>query len=355
MQALILAGGLGTRLRPLTIHTPKPVVPIANRPFLLYQIDLIKRLNLRHVILCLSYQPKKIEQMLADGRGHDVHIEYLVEATPLGTAGAFKNAESMIAGPTLVFNGDVLTDLDLEQAIGFHRRKGAVATIVLATVDNPSAYGLVETYSDGRVKGFLEKPKLDQISCNTINAGTYILEPSMLKHIPANRPVSFEYDFFPALLRDNQPLYAFAPNCYWIDIGTPARYLQANLDVIGGQLTSYKPTSDSAEEAFRESGKIDSVSLLDSGVRVEFGATITNSIIGRNCLVGEGAVVENSVIWAGSSMGPGAKVSNAILGNNCRVGRSASIAGGVVLADNSLVTDFAEVYPEPGRSPESSC
>src|SRR5215212_11513585 len=178
MQALILAGGKGTRLRPLTVYTPKPVVPICNRPFLLYQIDTLKRAGITDITLSLSYQPHKIEQQLGDGSAFGVNLKYTVEPQPMGTAGAYKYAEDLIREPTVVFNGDILTDLDLKAVIREHNARGATATIVLTPVDNPTAYGLVETEADGAVRRFLEKPKPDEITCDTINAGIYVLEPS---------------------------------------------------------------------------------------------------------------------------------------------------------------------------------
>src|SRR6516162_1762552 len=174
MQALILAGGKGTRLRPLTVYTPKPIVPICNRPFLLYQIDTLRRAGVTNITLSLSYQPDKIEQLLGDGSAHGVHLRYLVEPQPMGTAGAYKFAEDFIHAPTVVFNGDILTDLDLKTIIRQHQERAATATIVLTPVENPTAYGLVETMPDGRVSRFLEKPKADEITVNTINAGTYV-------------------------------------------------------------------------------------------------------------------------------------------------------------------------------------
>src|SRR5262245_59530349 len=164
MQSLILAGGKGTRLRPLTMHTPKPIVPIANRPFLLYQIELLKRADVRDVILSLSYQPQKIEDKLGDGTDYDARIRYTVEASPLGTAGAFRNAAGLINETTIVFNGDVLTDIDLNELIRLHRERKATATIVLTTVPNPTVYGLVETDKDGRVRRFIEKPKPEEVT-----------------------------------------------------------------------------------------------------------------------------------------------------------------------------------------------
>src|SRR5207237_2753332 len=175
MQALILAVGKGTRLRPLTVYTPKPIVPICNRSFLLYQIDTLKRAGVTDITLSLSYQPEKIEQLLGDGSNFGVKLKYTVEPQPMGTAGAYKYAENLIREPTVVFNGDILTDLDLKSVIREHKDRKAVATIVLTPVENPSAYGLVETEADGRIRRFLEKPKADEITVNTINSGTYIL------------------------------------------------------------------------------------------------------------------------------------------------------------------------------------
>src|SRR5215831_6109622 len=197
MQALVLAGGKGKRLRPMTVNTPKPIVPIANRPFLLYQLDLLKQAGIKDVILSLSYQPKKIEDVLGDGSDMGMHISYTVEAQPLGTAGAFKNAQEHIRESTIVFNGDILTDLDLNKMLDQHNSAGAIATIFLTKVDNPTAYGVVETDEQSRVLRFLEKPKAEEITCNTINAGIYILEPEALKLIPDQENYSFEYGLFP--------------------------------------------------------------------------------------------------------------------------------------------------------------
>ena len=204
MKGLILAGGKGTRLRPLTINTPKPIVPVANSPFLLYQIDLMRSAGIEEIILSLSYQPRKIEDLLKDGMDYGVRIRYAVETSPLGTGGAFKNAESHIDSTTVVFNGDVLTSVDLAAVIAAHRERKAVATLALVPVDNPSAYGLVETDSEGWVQRFIEKPGPDEITCNTINAGIYVLEPSVLRYMPSGEPYSFERGLFPTLLENKE-------------------------------------------------------------------------------------------------------------------------------------------------------
>src|SRR5438128_4978818 len=208
MQALILAGGKGTRLRPLTVYTPKPVVPICNRPFLLYQIDTLRRAGITDITLSLSYQPFKIEQQLGDGSDFGVKLSYTVEPQPMGTAGAYKFAEDLIREPTVVFNGDILTDLDLKTVIRQHKERNAIATIVLTPVQDATMYGVVETEADGRARRFLGNPQADAKRCNNINAGTYVLEPAVLDLIPAAENHSFEYGLFPKLLENRQPYFA---------------------------------------------------------------------------------------------------------------------------------------------------
>src|SRR5215210_775458 len=239
MQALILAGGKGTRLRPLTVYTPKPVVPVCTRPFLLYQLDTLRRAGVPDVTLSLSYQPHKIEQQLGDGSDYGVKLRYTGEPQPMGTAGAYKFAEDLIREPTVVFNGDIITDLDLRAVIRQHNERKSVATVVLAPVENPSVYGVVEAEEDGRVKSFSEKPRADEVSVNTINAGTYILDPKVLDMIPEGESYSFEYDLFPELLRRGERFYAHVPeDAYWLDIGAPARYLQVHQDILAGRVRS---------------------------------------------------------------------------------------------------------------------
>ena len=344
MQSLILAGGKGTRLRPLTIHTPKPVVPIANRPFLLYQIDLLKRAGIKDVTLSLSYQPGKIEEILADGQEHGVRIRYAVEASPLGTAGAYKNAQEHLSQATVVFNGDIFTDLHLAQVIAFHREKKAAATIVLTPVENPSAYGLVETEEDGRVRRFLEKPKPEEITCNTINAGVYVLEPHILDYIPQGEPFSFEYQLFPALLAANEPFYAYTWQGYWLDIGAPSRYLQAHYDLLGGKLHSYQIEREPLYLANSENElpRIDALSVIDPSCTLKAGVEIINSVLGPNCLIEERARIEDSVIWAGARIGNATTVRRSVIGKGGIIGRNATIEG-AVLGDKSSLTDYTMV------------
>ena len=342
MQSLILAGGKGTRLRPLTMHTPKPIVPIANLPFLLYQVELLKRADIKDIILSLSYQPQKIEDKMGDGADFDARIRYTVEASPLGTAGAYRHATDLIKETTVVFNGDVLTDIDLNEVIRFHRDKGSVATLVLTPVPNPSAYGLVETGDDGRIRRFLEKPKPEEVTCNTINAGIYILEPRVLDYIPAGESFMFEYGVFPALLKNEEPFYAYIWEGYWRDIGTNASYLQANLDVLSGKVNLIPPAPGERGEKFDETAEIDALSVVDPTCTVKAGAQIINSVISRNSYIAEKARIENTVVRSGSRVELSATVRNSVIGKSCHVGRSV-VADGAVLGDKSVITDYSQV------------
>lgn len=344
MQALILAGGKGTRLRPLTIHTPKPVVPIVNRPFLLYQIELLKQAGIKDITLSLSYQPDRIEGILGDGSDFGVRLHYTVEATPLGTAGAYKLASGLLTETAIVLNGDTLTSLDIADVIACHREKNAAATLVLVPVDNPSLYGVVETEPNGRVRAFVEKPHPGEIQSNTINAGVYILEPQVAELIPDGEPFSFEYQVFPKLLAEGARFFAYIWYGYWLDIGTPNRYLEANLDVLEGRLSGSRPVR-SAHSPFQGEGdppRIDDISVIDPSSRVRAGAEISKSVIGPNCIVEERARIESSVVWADSRIGPSAKVRNSVIGRGGFVGPNV-IVDGAVLGDRSSLTDYTIV------------
>ena len=269
MKAILLAGGKGTRLRPLTLHTPKPIVPIFNRPFLHYQIDLLKQVpGLNEVILSLNYQPRRIEDVFGDGRGVGLPIRYLVEPQPLGTGGAIKFAEPHLDGPVIVFNGDVLTEIDLNAVLALHRSRKAKATIVLTPVENPTAYGLVETAPDGAVQRFLEKPKPDEITTNNINAGIYVLEPDTFDRIPKDTPYSIERSYFPSLVERGEAFVAYVYKGYWIDIGTPEKYTQVHRDIMSG-----------AFSAAPFAGAKDAV--IAEGAKIEEGAVVAGAVLHR--------------------------------------------------------------------------
>src|SRR5216117_3865080 len=239
MKAILLAGGKGTRLRPLTIHTPKPIVPIFDRPFLHYQLDRLKQVpEIDEVILSLNYQPRRIEEIFGEGADLGMRIRYVVEPMPLGTGGAVRYAGDSLTDSVVVFNGDVLTDVDLAAVLRLHRERKAKATIVLTPVENPRAYGLVETDATGNIRRFLEKPSPDEITCDTINAGIYVLEPDTFDRIPADTAWSIERSFFPSLIEQGEIFVAYVYRGYWIDIGTPDKYMQVHRDIMDGRYTA---------------------------------------------------------------------------------------------------------------------
>jgi len=306
MRAIILAGGKGTRLRPLTVYTPKPIVPVVNRPFLLYQLDILSKAGITDVTLSLSYQPNKIEDLLGDGSEFGIDLHFVTEPSPLGTAGAYRFAANDIRETTIVLNGDILTDVDLATLVEFHRTKKAAATIALAQVDDPSKYGLVKSNADGFVQKFIEKPKgnLTETVENTINAGIYVLEPSILDLIPEGENYSFEYNVFPTMLEKKIPLYSFLlEKVYWRDIGTPESYLAAHHDILAGNVRGIPDRPESASD-ITTTAFIDETSVIGEGCVINSNTRIVNSVLGAGVHVEEKAVIENSVIWPHSRIRP---------------------------------------------------
>ena len=348
MKAILLAGGKGTRLRPLTLHTPKPIVPIFNRPFLHYQIDLLKQVpEIDEVILSLNYQPRRIEEMFGDGADLGIKIRYVVEPVPLGTAGAIKYAGDKLTESVVVFNGDVLTQIDLAAVIRLHRERRAKATIVLTPVANPSAYGLVETDAAGNIQRFLEKPKPEEITTNHINAGIYVLEPDTFDRIPSEVAWSIERSYFPSLIERGETFVAYVYDGYWIDIGTHEKYVQVHRDIMdrrftAGPFTDGKSTWIAPEARVEEGATVEGPCFIDEGVVIKRGARVgPYTVLGRQTEVEEDAVLENAIIWANTRIGREASVRNAIVGRNCHLGRNVSLDRGAVLGDRTTLTDFS--------------
>ncbi len=348
MKAILLAGGKGTRLRPLTIHTPKPIVPIFDRPFLQYQIDLLRQVpEIDEVILSLSYQPRRIEEIFGDGSGLGVRLRYVVEPSPLGTGGAIRFAAQGIDETLVVFNGDVMTAVDVNAVVALHRERQARATIVLTPVENPSAYGLVETAPDGSVRRFIEKPGAGEITCNTINAGIYVLEPSTFDRIPKDVSYSIERAYFPSLIERGEAFLAYTDEGYWIDIGTPEKYQQVHRDMFDGRFdrgpvaAAHRTAILSPEARVDDGARIEGPCFLDAGAHVRAGATIgPYCMIGRGVIVEEDAAVRGSIVWPNSRIGRDAIVEDAIIGRHAHVGRSAVVSGGAVLGDKTVLTDY---------------
>jgi NDP-sugar pyrophosphorylase family protein len=348
LKAVILAGGEGTRLRPLTLSLPKPVVPVVDRPFLRHQLDLLATVGVREIVFSVAYRPERIQAVFGDGSAHGVKIHYAVEDTPLGTGGAVRNALPFLDERTLVLNGDVLTDLDLRALLTRHAETQAKATIFLTPVANPAAYGLVETDAEGRVRRFVEKPDPAQITTDTINAGIYVLETELVDLIPPGITYSIERGFYPALLARGDRVTGFVHRGYWIDIGTPEKYLQVHRDILGGAFRV------ALAGVSRGGGVVDPTARVADGARlrgpfyvgpgcvVEEGAEIgpTASLTGE-VTVEAGAQVRDSVLWRGARVGTHSTVEGSLLGPGVRVGRFASLGAGAVLGEGSVVSDHS--------------
>ncbi|HEY2636600.1 MAG TPA: NDP-sugar synthase [Solirubrobacteraceae bacterium] len=347
MQALILAGGEGTRLRPLTSTVPKPVVPLVDRPFIAFMLDWLRGHGVDDVVLSCGYLASGVHNVLGDGAAYGLRLRYVEEPEPLGTGGAVKLAEPLLAERFLMLNGDTLTDLDLTAQVRRHEELGAQATLGLVPVEDPSAFGLVRTADDGHVLEFLEKPSPDQIDTNLVSGGVYVVERAVLDLMPASGPCSIERDIFPRLI--GHGLFGLASDAYWLDIGTPARYLQATFDILEGEVQT--PVRDRmgagyrvVEEEAEIEGRVIPPALIERGCRIADGAHVGSRVVlGRAVTVGPGAVVEQSVVLDGADIGPGSHVAGCIIGAGARVGPGCTLREGVVLgegvtlgADNEL-------------------
>lgn len=342
MQAVILVGGQGTRLRPITYDIPKALVPLRNEPFMGYMVDFLRSGGVDGVVLSLGYLPDPIQEYFAGRDDLDgFSIDYAVEDHALGTAGGVKNAQEYLdGGPLVVVNGDVLTGMDLKKAIERHQATDALATITLTSVEDPTAYGLVEVDHEMLVHRFLEKPAADEVTTNLINAGVYVLEPEVLDMIPAGREVSIEREIFPKLQAQGR-LRAHVSSSYWKDIGTPRSYLAASHDVLSGAVGAGEGFEYLDVDPSAQVGK--NVKLLPpvsvaAGCEISDMATIGGrSSLGRGCRVGEGAVVEGSILLDGAEVESGAVVRGSILGPNARVGQNAIVRGLSVLGAGCVV------------------
>ncbi len=353
MKAVILAGGEGTRLRPLTLTLPKPVVPVVDRPFLQHQLDMLQRAGVREVIFSVAYRPEKIQAIFGDGTP-DMRIRYLVEDVPLGTGGAVKHAEAHLDETTIVLNGDVLTDVTLPTLLERHRAAGAAATLFLTPVENPAAYGLVETDEAGRVLRFIEKPgreELERLRVDTINAGIYVLQTATLALMPAGQPYSIERGFFPSLLQRGERVVAHVHRGYWIDIGTPEKYRQVHRDVLRGRFHLDIRGQALAGGFVHPDARVHPGAVLQApfyvgpGCTIEAGAELgpEASLVG-DVRVRAGARVEDSVLWAGCDVGERAELRGAILAAGARVGRHARLGPGTVLGEHDVLGDYSRTH-----------
>jgi len=346
VQALILAGGEGTRLRPLTLTVPKPVMPLAGRPFLTFMLDWLGRHGVDDVILSCGFLADGVERVLGDRHGA-MRLRYVNEEEPLGTAGPLRLAadEGVIQERLFVLNGDVLTDIDLSAQVELHESSRALATLALIAVEDTASYGVVPTAADARVEAFLEKSP-GPAPTDRINAGAYVIERQLVERIPSGRAVSFEREVFPALIAESGPprLFGYPAEGYWIDIGTPERYLESTHDLLAGRIASDLPARDA------------SGSLVGEGSQVAGAEIGPLSVLGSDCMVGEGSTVERSALHDRVRVGEGVTITGAVVAEAATIEDGASVAPGAIVGSGARIVGGASVEPgariEPGATVE---
>jgi mannose-1-phosphate guanylyltransferase / phosphomannomutase len=359
VKAVVMAGGEGTRLRPLTSNQPKPMVPIVGKPCMEHIIELARDHGFEDVIVTVAFLPQAIRSYFGDGGSLGLDIEYSVEESPLGTAGSVRLASDRLDDTFLVISGDALCDFDLTKLVEFHRQRGAAATLALKRVDNPLEFGIVVTDSDGRVERFLEKPSWSQVFSDTINTGVYVLEPEVLKHVPTDRPYDFSKELFPLLLEMGRPIYGFVTEGYWQDIGNLAQYRQANFDALDGRVKLKIPGIRLRGKVWLGDGvdiddfdRIDAPAFVGNYCRIASDATVgPYSVLSASVTLRERARTVASVIDAATHVGRSALIENAIVGRSCdirshvRIHEDVAIGDEVMIGAESVVMPGVRIFP----------
>lgn len=351
-EAILLVGGRGTRLRPLTVHTPKPMVPAAGVPFLTHQLARARAAGVEHIVLATSYLAEVFEPYFGDGSKLGLHIEYVTEREPLGTGGAIRNVASRLTAgaddPVLVFNGDILTGLDIRALVTTHTASGADVSLHLSRVEDPRAFGLVPTDDTGRVTAFLEKPETpEQIVTDQINAGAYIFRRSVIDTIPAGRPVSVERETFPGLLASGAHLQGMVDSTYWLDLGTPRAFVRGSADLVLGRAPSPAVPGRCGEQlvlagaTVAADAKLTGGTVVGEGALIGAGARIEGSAVLAGAVVEPGAVITDSLVGAGARIGSRTVVEDAVIGDGARVGADNELLGGVRIWCGAVLPDAA--------------
>jgi mannose-1-phosphate guanylyltransferase len=355
MQAVILVGGQGTRLRPLTSNIPKPVVRLVDRPFISFMLEWLRGHGVDDVIMSCGFLADGVRDVLGDGSQLGIALRFVEEPEPLGTAGALKLAEPMLEERFLMLNGDVLTDIDLTAQIAQHESTGARATLSLVPVEDPSAYGVVVLGEESAVSDFVEKPSAEEAPSNLISAGAYVLERDILELIAPDRNVSIEREVWPALIGNG--LHGYVSDGYWLDIGTPERYLRGTFDIIEGNVETavrerlgenWLAVADGAQVH----GRAIPPAVLERGVSVAAGAHVGSLVVlAQDVTVGAGSTVERAVVLEGTQIGEGCELRDCIVAAGCRIGAGTKISGGAVLGEGvvvgarNVITRGARIFP----------
>ncbi len=346
MKAVILAGGEGTRLRPITFLNPKPMLPLANRPFMENFVLWLKSHNVKDIIFSAGYLSEVFKNYFGDGRKFGLKITFVKEDKPLGTCGGVKNVEKYLGSDSfMVFNGDILSSLNLTDMIAFHKKKKADVTISVTSTEDPSSYGLVPVDSKGRITRFLEKPKEEEIVTDLVNAGIYVMEPHILKNVPEGKKYSFERQLFPGLLEKGYRVFGYVFNSYWLDVGTPRKYLMANWDVLCKKVSFKFPCSEvmkgicvGMDTRYSESNFVSGPVVIGNGTKIEKNAKIMPlTVIGDNCSISEGTEISESVIFNNCKIGKRCHIKKAIISNNVSIGDNVTVKNYSVIGDNSSI------------------
>ncbi len=359
MKAVVMAGGEGSRLRPLTSNQPKPMVPVLNRPVMDYILELLREHEIVDIVATLHFLPQLIKNYFGKGADAGVNLQYSIEDFPLGTAGSVKEAESFLDEPFIVISGDAMTDFDLSYLMDFHKRKGAMATIALKRVENPLEFGVVITEESGQIERFLEKPNWGQVFSDTVNTGIYVLEPDIFKYIPKGEPFDFSKDLYPMLLEKGAPLYGCVMDGYWCDIGNFEQYMQAHRDILDLKSKIQPPGIRMRESVWIGDGADVDLSVDISGpvvigqnAKVEPGAELDEySVIGNNVVMKSKAHTHRSIIWDNAYIGSQSHIHGAVVGKNCDIKNGVHIEEGVVVGDDSVIGEGAvishdvKIYP----------
>lgn len=354
MNAVIMAGGFGTRLRPITCNIPKPMVPLANMPMMEHIVNLLKKYDLKQIVSVLYFQPEVITKHFGDGSDFGIKMDYVMATADYGTAGSIKNSEEHLKGKRfIIISGDVLTDFDLSAAIRFHEERKSMATIVLTRVANPLEYGVVIAGDDGKIERFLEKPSWGEVFSDTINTGIYILEPEIFDHIPAKTEFDFSKNLFPLMLKEKLPLYGYIAEGYWKDIGDINEYRLAHKDVLNGNVQIQIPGErlnvigrDAWVGANTKMGRRVNLKggvIIGANCVIEDGVELENSVIGDGCIVKGGAKVVDSILWERVYVGNKAHITEGIVGSDTHVRDGATLEAGVVISEECRIGDHSTV------------
>lgn len=363
VKAVVMAGGEGSRLRPMTVNRPKPLVPIGNRPIMDHIVRLLARHGLTEIVATLYYRAEEIQAYFGDGSEFGVSMIHSVENEPLGTAGSVKLAEPHLKdGTFIIISGDALTDLDIGRALEFHRAKGSVATLVLSRVPNPLEFGIVITQEDGRIERFLEKPGWSEVFSDTVNTGIYILEPEVLSRIPEGANRDWSKDIFPELLAEGAPIYGYIMPEYWSDIGTIGQYMEAQKHLLEGRTSLEIPGQEVRPKVWigegtvvDEGAELKAPVVIGKQCRVRPGSKIENcAVIGDGCLIESAAHIDGGIVWDGAYIGPEARVEHAIIGSRCVIKKGSQIRDEAVIGDRTLVDVDAVVRPQMKVFPDKT-